>query len=566
MLRKSCLLLSTLLLIVACAKQGFPSGGPKDITPPKVLGASPANETRHFAGNQFFIEFDEYVVLKNADNNVLVSPPLAQKPEYTTKGHGVLVKLRDTLRSNTTYLFQFKEAIADFNEGNVLSSYEYVFSTGDRMDTLMLAGNVTDARNGKPWKETLTVLAYRPGDTLPAFVTRADKQGAFAFHYIPEGRYHLVALEDKNKNLAVDSVEAVAWDTAYYDAVDSIDSLRMASLHLSAPDRRVQRVLKADFSARGRITVSTLLPMQHPVVEGEPHQWRLNARRDTLSLWCLNEQCDSAVLILTDEGLHDTLRLRYRAPASRGRRGTTQPPKVPLLRTLCDGNRAFYDSLMLAFTTPVTAARDSLQAEVLCLKDSSRAFYPILLDTDGMQARIAATLRSGEEYRVSIAAGLFTDLYGHPTDSLAFKLTPKDYGTLKVHITNKTGYPLLVEVLDKRDTVVASGRVAESAASPVTFIHLSAGEYRLRAVIDRNGDGRWTTGDYTLGRQPEGYYLFDKTLQLREKWEMEEKWLVGNPDMPKIPNTLNILNTLNNQNTPNNQNNPNTPNTKKTKF
>ncbi len=513
----------------SCAKQGYPSGGPKDIAPPVAVGTKPQNESRHFEAREFYIQFDEYVVLKNADDNVLVSPPMAQKPEYTTKGRGVLVRLKDTLQPNTTYLFQFKEAIADFTEGNLLPSYEYVFSTGEAMDTLMLAGRVVDSRNGKPWKETLSVLAFRPSDTVPAFITRTDKEGRFAFHYIPAGRYRLLALEDKNKDLRVDSTEAVAWDTIHYTSADSIDSLHQSRLFISAPDRSRQRLLKAEFTARGRITISTLLPMQHPRLEGEPLEWRPNAKGDTLRVWCLNEQCDSTVLVLTtDEGLHDTLKLRYRAPATKGRR-STPPPRQPLIQALCDGSRAFYDSLMLAFNVPVKATVDRPEAEVMHLKDSSISRCPVLLDSTGLRARLDISLHSGEEYRIRLDDSLFTDLYGHPSDSLVFRLTPRDYGILKLHIDNRTGHPLLIEVLDQRDTVMQSAPY-NPALTVLTFTHLPAGNYRLRAVVDRNGDGRWTPGDYFLGRQPEEHHLFDKPLSLREKWEMEETWTIGRPD------------------------------------
>ena len=63
-----------------------------------ALGTRPANESRGFDGKEFYIQFDEYVVLKNATENVLVSPPMKEKPEFTTKGKGVLVKLKDTLQ------------------------------------------------------------------------------------------------------------------------------------------------------------------------------------------------------------------------------------------------------------------------------------------------------------------------------------------------------------------------------------------------------------------------------------------------------------------------------------
>lgn len=513
------------LFISGCARQGYPSGGPKDTEPPKALECKPLNESRNFNGQQFRITFDEYVVLKNAEQNVLVSPPLKNKAEYTVQGKSVQVRLHDTLQPNTTYLFQFKEAIADFTEGNLLPSYEYVFSTGADMDTMMVAGSVLDARSGKPWKETLLVAAYREGDTLPAFVTRTSKEGSFAFHYIPLDSYRIAAFEDKNRNLLIDSTEAVAWDTLLHTAVPATDTTTRVPLRISAPDRRKQRILKADFTDRGRIAIATLLPMSQPTLTGEPLEWRLNSRGDTLLAWCLNAQCDSAVLHLTTaDGIDDTLKLRYRAPSRKGKgtRNTQQQEKAPWMKTLCSGSSAYYDDLRLGFSLPTTPLADSLWAEVMLLKDSTVSQCPVVLDSGGLTAHLATTLHSGESYRVRLRDSLFADLYGNPSDSLSFTLTPKDYGTLVLHITDTTGYPLLVEVLDSKDTVVQVQCI--DSTGTLRFIHLPAAEYRLRAVVDRNNDGQWTPGDWFDRRQPEECIFFEKKLQLREKWEMEERW------------------------------------------
>ena len=518
------LIVAMMLLMAACAKQGYPTGGPKDTQPPQALGAKPANESRNFDARQFYIEFDEYVVLKNADANVLVSPPMAQKPEYSTKGKGVQVKIKDTLRANTTYLFQFKEAIADFTEGNPLPSYEYVFCTGDQMDTQMLAGTVLRARDGKPWGEPLAVSAFRDGDTIPAFVTRTDKQGNFAFHYIPAGSYRLVSMDDKNKNWMPDSIEASAWDTSLYTSLDSVDSLKMPVLYISVPDRQRQRVLKAEFTSRGRIVINTLLPMKKPMLSGEPLRQSLNAKGDTLNVWLLREQADSTMLVLHDAGLNDTLKLRYRPPSKKSRLNTSQQTKMPLMKALCDGKNAFYDSLMLAFTNPITSMRSGACAEVMHIKDSSTAMLPLEIDSTGLKARIVGKLQSGEEYRIRLRDSIFTDIYGHTSDSLIFRLTPKDYGTLTMIVDNKTESPLLIEVLDAKDTILMCQTLKGSGK--VQFTHLPAGEYQLRAVIDSDSNGRWTTGDYLTGRQPEKHLMYEKKLQLREKWEMEEKWTV----------------------------------------
>ena len=91
---------------------------------------------------------------------------------------------------------------------------------------------------------------------------------------------------------------------------------------------------------------------------------------------------------------------------------------------------------------------------------------------------------------------------------------------------NRIGKPLVIEVLDKNDTVVRHSSITTHQSS-LRFDHLPAAEYRLRAVIDADTNGRWTPGDYHAGRQPEEMIMFDKTLQLREKWEMEERWTIG---------------------------------------
>ena len=524
MMRKL-LVLSGLVVLVAiagCARQGYPSGGPKDVVPPAALGTSPQNESRNFGARQFYIQFDEYVVLKNAEQNVIISPPMAVKPEFTTKGKGVLVKIKDSLQPGTTYLFQFKEAIADFTEGNLLPSFEYVFSTGEAMDTMMLAGSVTDARGGKPWKETVTLLAYRGDDTVASRVTRADKDGRFAFHYIPAGEYRLVALEDKNRDLKVGDDDPVAWLEQSFVATDSVDSTHMAVMRISAPEHVRQRVVKSEMPSKGRITIVTAAPMQHPTVSGEQVEQRLGAKGDTLNLWCINPLCDSTVIILADEGLQDTLKLRYRPPR-RGRPGAAVAQE-PLMKSLCGGQTAYYDSLELAFTNPMVAMNDSLKIEVTYLKDSSVSYCRARIDSTGMRAVILADVKADEEYAMRVPAGMFTDLYGTATDSLRFTLKPKDYAILKVNVDNVTGQRLVVEMLDTKDTVVAV-RTIEGTGT-LRFDHISAGNYRLRAIIDSDGNGRWTAGDYRLQRQPEEWRMFEKTLQLRERWEMEEKWRV----------------------------------------
>ena len=133
-----------------CANAVAPTGGPKDNTPPRVVEAVPVNQSINFSGKKIEITFDEYITLENANQNVLISPPLSEKPDIKLKNKTVVVKFKENLAPNTTYTINFGSAIKDLHEGNLFKDYVYSFSTGDHIDTLAIAGKVLDAADKKP--------------------------------------------------------------------------------------------------------------------------------------------------------------------------------------------------------------------------------------------------------------------------------------------------------------------------------------------------------------------------------------------------------------------------------
>jgi len=103
------------LYALSCATIVSPTGGPKDITPPKLVSSEPKNLSTNFSGDKLVLSFDEYISLKTPEKYMLISPPLTALPEIKLKGHEVVIKLADSLRSNTTYNFYLGEAIVELN-------------------------------------------------------------------------------------------------------------------------------------------------------------------------------------------------------------------------------------------------------------------------------------------------------------------------------------------------------------------------------------------------------------------------------------------------------------------
>ena len=197
------------VLVVACASIGSPDGGPYDETPPVFLGSTPEPFALGVKDKRVTLKFDEFVKIEKAAEKVVVSPPQITPPVIKTSGKGIVVELDDSLKANTTYSIDFSDAIVDNNEGNPLGNFAFLFSTGDRIDTLAVSGTVLNAENLEPIKGILVGLHSDLADsafTTKPFdrVSRTDADGRFTIRGIAPSTYRAYALQDANQNYIFD--------------------------------------------------------------------------------------------------------------------------------------------------------------------------------------------------------------------------------------------------------------------------------------------------------------------------------------------------------------------------
>ncbi len=191
------------LLLVSCAKMGQPDGGWFDETPPKVIGASPADGAVNVNQKKINIYFDEFIKLDNPSEKVVVSPPQLEQPEIKGAGRRIQISLVDSLKANTTYTIDFSDAISDNNEGNPMGNYTYSFSTGAAIDTMEVSGHVLESENLEPVKGILVGLYADHADsafrTKPMLrVSRTDSRGRFVIKGLAPGSYRIYALQDQD--------------------------------------------------------------------------------------------------------------------------------------------------------------------------------------------------------------------------------------------------------------------------------------------------------------------------------------------------------------------------------
>lgn len=206
-----CLLVCWISLIAAgsCARRGMPTGGPKDTIPPSLLNMSPELETVNFNDEELLLEFDEFIEARSLKQDLIINPPIEDYDFYVNR-RSLVIEFNEELQENTTYTFNFRDAIKDISEQNPAENIVMAFSTGSKIDSFQVQGQVTQLFTNQPAEEALVAL-YPESDTLspfedpPTYLTKTDEEGNYEIRYIKVGTYKLYAFVDENNNLKIDS-------------------------------------------------------------------------------------------------------------------------------------------------------------------------------------------------------------------------------------------------------------------------------------------------------------------------------------------------------------------------
>ena len=305
-----------------CASMMIPTGGPRDSLPPVIVNMTPDNFStdRPLVGHgKIYIEFDEFVQLKDQQKEFFTSPQMKKKPTVTLRGRGIVIQLRDTLLPNTTYALNFGSALRDNNEGNPLHSMRYVFSTGPEIDSMILSGYTADAYKADSVSKTF--IWFFPADSVediaeydstifkykPAVIARAENNGIFIAQNLKPVPYRVYAVQDKNDNQLyepgsdqVGFLDGTYNPAALPDFAMWYDSLR----HYASAEPQLYLRMFTDRAFRRQVLAQSERPFQHKALLyfSAPHPQIDSIRfdsipeggfivdpqtvgRDTLALW-----------------------------------------------------------------------------------------------------------------------------------------------------------------------------------------------------------------------------------------------------------------------------------------
>ena len=600
---------AVLLTLAACASMGTPDGGPYDEEPPVLLEAYPELNSTNVKEKKIVLEFDENIKLENAFEKVVVSPPQVEMPSIKYSGKKVTVELYDTLRPNTTYSIDFSDAIVDNNEGNPYENFAYVFSTGDRVDTLAVSGTVLDARDLEPVKGIVvglhsclddSVFTTRPFER----VSRTDSRGRFAIKGIAPGKYRVYALGDANQNNLFDqkservafqetviepyAVPAVRPDTIWRDSV-TIDTIRMVeyirfmpddiTLRLFNEDMYMQQLVKYPRQEHHKVVMYFAAPNKElPLIEGigfdatkelvlEPSMnndtialWfkdSLVYRNDTLPMRVTYKVLDSignmvdktdTLTVYSRKKWKDVVRIereRFEKEENEFHKKAKKkvgydennppqyvaPTKVLPVRFSGSGTMDVNGSCQFRFEEPLLSI-DTALVHLSVKSDTLWVPIPYVFKQSEKSIRgydIFAEWRPGETYLLQADSAAFKGVYGGVSKLFSQEMRYRaldEYAVLYLNIAG-VGDKAIVQLLS-RDEKVVQETVTENGRCAFYFIR--PGTYYLRLILDENRNGKWDTGDYAKGIQPEKVLYYGRSIELRAMFEYsQDDWDINVP-------------------------------------
>ncbi len=534
------------VLLNACAQPAPLEGGEKDEIPPKITASSPQNFSTRFAEGKIILRFDEYIDVKSFEQDALISPPLKYPLEHKIKGKQLTIYIEDTLAPNTTYIFNWGNAIVDYNEGNVLDSSLFVFSTGNKIDSLEIGGTLTQARDLAPAEDFLVMLYRTNEDSLPYnkrpyFVTKSNEQGEFNFKYLPPGKFKLFVLKDADRDYLYNPyVEEIGFlDSLVVAGSDYNFEIKMFKEHnpvLRIQDFEEMHYGHAYIAFSNPVDSFELVPINKTTETPFIYEW--NEERDSVNLWLVNDTLyDSLDYVLYADTVFDTLKMRFK-PREKFVNQKSKKSSVQLeLKADVSGKLSFFDTLFFRTNHPIaevnTAGWIFSEGEDTLRLDSLIDAGKMFLGRDSSAAEKYFFLhyrwQQNTPYKLLIPDSSVFDVFGlsHDTIITQFSTTEEDdYGEFKV----KLDFPpargvYILYLMNEQGAVLKQRRVKHDET--VIFEREKPAKYKLKILDDRNKNGKWDPGIYLEKLQPEQFLQHPEVQEMRANWDLEVEWVFG---------------------------------------
>jgi len=530
-----------ILIIYACANPIPPTGGPKDLDPPILIGTMPENKSLNFEESEIIIEFDEYIKEENLLTQLMITPNLSAPYNYQINRNRITLSFEEPFDSSTTYTFNFREGIIDITEGNVPPNLKFVFSTGNFLDSASVHGEVRSLMT-KEALEDITISLYSTVDTVtfldgpPKYSTLTNEDGSFSLENVKNGTYSIFSLSDENRNLKLESrSEAYGYIDHVIELNDSLPGLDLFIYNLDTRPIVLQnsRPVGKNFELK----FNKSLVNYKLITDDKTIVSNLIEKNETLRIYYNPAITDSLGLrFIVEDSLRQTVDSLVYVKFSES---TKKPDKFSATLGISDGpvNSSF--STTIKFNKPISSVNydsiyfqfDSISSipvtETMFSPNFNNDQYMLSINFDELLANDSILRNWPGNFELRIAKAAFISVENDSTSIIKRKLSfkdPKEFGIIRGTIITEFS-SFIVQLVDKKFEVIEEQYLSSEGSNNYEFSNITPGSYSIRVLVDENNNGQWDPGNIKLEQLPEKVVIFfhpnvaSQAINLRANWE-----------------------------------------------
>jgi uncharacterized protein (DUF2141 family) len=494
-------------LLLSCAQQTSLTGGEKDTLAP-ILMVDSNRSLVNMKQASINLKFNENIQFLKGKRALITNPPISEVV-VTEEKNKIEINWEDTLNPNTTYSFLFLNSIADITEKNKIKEFNYVVSTGPKIDSGLLMGTIIKYPEKEVFKDGL-IRIVNSKDKKYTYRTYTDKNGKYQLNNIKKGEYQLYCFQDENNNLQLDTLME---DHGFYkEAILVSDSSTIANTIAYSPKRKTS-LDNYSFNHFGRLELEFNTPVDSCMVTDLTNNtiYQSNYMSSKHLFYFSDTLAKHSLIIKSGKDFEDTIRVSYVVKTELENKISYKEEKTNTLISKEGFTLEFNQFIKEIDTSLIEIAADSILINAsFKINKNFLTIFPKSKENNFKMTLLPNSVTGIKEAKKD-------------TSIVNFMISNNNnLSTLELTIFN-IPYPKSIIQIIKNKQVVKELRVSADKQE-YSISRCEPGDYELKLIGDWNGDGYWTIGNIEKNILPEPIVDYNGVLQLKKNWTSNIQW------------------------------------------
>ena len=494
-------------MLLSCAQQTSLTGGDKDTLAPILMVDSNLSLV-NMKQTSINLEFNENIQFLKGKRALITNPPISEVV-VTDEKNKIEINWEDTLHPNTTYSFLFLNSIADITEKNKIKEFNYVLSTGEKIDSGSLIGTITKYPEKEVFEDALIRLV-NTNDKKFTYRTYTDKNGKYQLNNIKKGEYQLYSFQDENDNLLLDTLTEN--HGFYRDTILVSDSSTVVNTIAYSPKRKTS-LDNYSFNHFGRLELEFNKPVDSCRVTDLTTNtiYQSNYMSSKHLFYFSDTLAKHSLIIKSRKYFKDTIRVSHVIKTELENKISYKEKKTNTLTSKKEFTLEFNQFIKEIDTSLIEIAEDSIPINAsFKINKNFLTIFPKSKENN---------------YKMTLLPNSITGIKEAKKDTsiVNFMISNNsNLSTLELTIFNIPYSKSIIQIIQNKQVVKELRLSGEKLEYSISRCKL--GDYEIKLIGDWNGDGYWTTGDIEKNVLPEPIVDYNGVIQLKKNWTSNIQW------------------------------------------